>query len=61
MSNRHRFFGTIFVQELTKSINELLRKDDHNFEEVIRRACFAASRHQSSGVSSPQVPDLARF
>merc|ERR1719414_2808058 len=58
VSNRHRFFGTVFVQELTKSIQELMRKDDHNFEEVIRRACFAASKHQSSGESAPQVPEF---
>ena len=61
VSNRHRVFGTIFVQELTKSIQQLMRKDDHNFEEVIRRACFAVSKHQSSGESAPHVPDLARI
>lgn len=58
VSNRHRFFGTVFIQELTKSIQELMTKENHNFEEVIRRACFAASTHQSSGTNAPQVPEF---
>lgn len=58
VSNRHKYLGTIFVQELTKSIKEMMRQESHNFEEVIRRACFAASKHQSSGENAPQVPEF---
>ena len=58
VSNRHRYMGTVFIQELTKSIQELMRKESHNFEEVIRSACFEASNHQSSGTNAPQVPEF---
>ena len=58
VSNRHRYRGTVFIQELTKSIQKLMKKEKHNFEEVIRRACFEESSHQSSGTSAPQVPEF---
>ena len=58
VSNRHKYLGTIFVQELTKSIQELMRQENHSFEEVIRSACFASSSHQSSGENAPQVPEF---
>ena len=58
ISNRHKYLGTVFIQELTKSIKSQMSKQNHNFEEVIRSACFAASSHQSSGVSAPQVPEI---
>ena len=58
VSNRHKEYGTIFIQELTKSINELMRYENHNFEEVIRRTCFAASSHRHSGVNASQLPEF---
>ena len=36
----------------------MMRQEIHNFEEVIRRTCFAASGHQSSGENAPQVPEF---
>ena len=58
VSNRHKQYGTIFIQELTKSINELMRCENHNFEEVIRRTCFAASSHRFSGINASQLPEF---
>ena len=58
VSNRHKEYGTIFIQEMTKSINELMRYENHNFEEVIRRTCFAASAHRRSGINASQLPEF---
>jgi len=58
VSNRHKEYGTIFIQEMTKSINELMRYENHNFEEVIRRTCFAASSHRHSGINASQLPEF---
>ena len=57
VSNRHRRFGSIFVQEITKAINQYMGKGQNHFEEVVRIACSSSSWHQYSGEKAPQLPE----
>ena len=57
VSNRHRRFGSVFVQEITKAINEYMGRGKNHFEEVVRIACSSSSWHQYSGMKAPQLPE----
>ena len=57
VSNRHRRFGSVFVQEITKAINQYMGKGHNHFEEVVRIACSSSSWHQYSGMKAPQLPE----
>ena len=57
VSNRHRRFGSVFIQEITRAINQYMGKGENHFEEVVRIACSSSSWHQYSGTKAPQLPE----
>ena len=58
ISNRHVRYGSVFINELVKSIVEMMCYDDQNFEDVIRHTCSATSLHQFSGANASQLPEF---
>ena len=57
VSNRHRRFGSVFIQEITRAINQYMGNGANHFEEVVRIACSSSSWHQYSGMKAPQLPE----
>ena len=58
VSNRHRLHGSIFIQELTASMNKYMGRGQYHFEDAVRIACSASSFHQRSGQTAPQMPEF---
>ena len=58
VSNRHRRFGSPFIQELAAAIKENMTQDNTDYEEVIRVAILATAKHQHSGSNAPQMPEF---
>lgn len=53
VSMRHKLNGSIFVFELAQKIENMVTSDQINFEDVVRQACIATSKHQVSGIDAP--------
>ena len=57
-SNRHRRFGSPFIQELSASIKEHTAQGNTDCQEMILVAMLATAKHQYSGSNAPQLPEM---
>ena len=58
VSVRHKKNGSIFVYELSKQLSSLVAQPERNFEDIVREACIATSKHDLSGVRGSQLPEF---
>ena len=58
VSMRHKKNGSIFVYELSQQLSSLVTEQQKNFEDSVRQACIATSKHEISGVKASQLPEF---
>ena len=58
VSMRHKKNGSIFVYELSQQLSSLVTEQQQNFEDIVRQACIATSKHEISGVKASQLPEF---
>ena len=58
VSNRHRRFGSPFIQELAVAINGCAAQQYSDYEEMFRVVRSATAKHQYSGSNAPQLPEM---
>ena len=58
ISNRHRRFGSPFIQELAAALKRCEVQQYSDVEEMFRVVRSATAKHQNSGDNAPQLPEM---